>query len=248
MTTKAKEAMHEKKRGILPLLLLVFVFVFALTLFVLPLNSAYANEEEESTISTEQPSLSRSPTEQSIASGAVAIGSVNNGTLAEAETEAAEEQEEQSPQGELGDQAGEFSEEDVIGAQTNQGGSTIADAEIPLAESITTIQSSNTQGSIFNTVLVAITTLTMLVMILALSIRKVKDYRIVATRTIAAAVGLVVIASWSLLDKLQAMTQLFNESTPLITVLFCAYAVAFASSYAYEVHLGKKKLEGSTEE
>lgn len=132
-----------------------------------------------------------------------------------------------------------FDSEDIIDAQTNQSGNVIPDTEVPLANSISSEKSQTGTGSIFNTVLIVLCVVSMLSMLIALSVRKTKDYRVIAARTVAVAVGLVTIATWSLMDKLQAPTVVFNDFTLLISALFAIYVVLAVYSYIYETRLNK---------
>lgn len=132
-----------------------------------------------------------------------------------------------------------FDPADIIDAQTGQGGATIPNADVPLAESITTTQTVASEGSIINFVLVVVCLFSMLVALLAQSVKRTKHYRAIAVRTIAVTVGLVTIASWALIDRLQLPTQLYNDSTVFIAVLFGLYVVALVYSYVYEARLAK---------
>lgn len=136
-----------------------------------------------------------------------------------------------------------FSEQDLIEAQTNQTGTRISDAAVPLASFSQDGKSpsSATGGSLVNTLIVLLNIVSMVAMLLLLSIRKTTDYRVIAVRTIAAAFGLVTITTWSLLDRLQIPTVATNDSTALIVTLFCLYTAIAAGSFFYEAHLRRQK-------
>lgn len=146
-----------------------------------------------------------------------------------------------------------FDSQDIIDAQTNQSGTIIPDSDVPLTSTLMDSKNSTVGvGSIFNTVIVALCALSMLLMFALIGIRKTKDYRVITVRTLAAAAGLVTIVSWSLMDRLQTPTLVFNDSSAFIAALFSIYVVLAAYSYIYEARLDKqskqveKPSEGNT--
>lgn len=191
-------------------IILVFVTVFiALSLFCLAPRTAFADEPTE-----QSQEISAQQQEAAVESN------IKNSTKTD------------DPQEET------YDSDDVIDAQTNQSGAYIPDTDIPLTGTITTTQATP-QGSILNTLLVAVCSISMLTMLIALFFSKTKDYRVLAIRMIAVALGLVLIASWSLVDTLQTPSQLVNEATVFMSALFSAYAIVFVYSYIYEKRLKK---------
>lgn len=137
-----------------------------------------------------------------------------------------------------------FDSQDIIDAQTSEQGITIPDSDIPLANSATIGQNSGVgsgEGSIFNTVLVVVCVLSMLAMLVLLSIRKTRNYRVIALRTVAVTFGLVTITSWSLMDRLQTPTAAFNEASAFLAALFMIYVVLAVYSYIYEMRVNKQE-------
>lgn len=220
----------KQKNQAVRLVLFACALVVAACLFVLPVSKAYADEGP--VIQSGEQSGSSQPNEgdSSGLAGGMAVSeedTVSSTDLSANSTDSS------------ANNSDAYEEEDLISAQTSQSGTTIPDASVPLAEATTQIGF----GSILNTLLVAICIITMLVMFVALLISKTKDYRVIAARTVAAAVGLVTIAAWSLLDKMQAPAALVNDATLLIASLFCIYAILLVYSYLYEARLKKARQE-----
>ena len=140
----------------------------------------------------------------------------------------------------------DYSNQDLIDAQINQTGSlpnnqpgiTIPGDEVPLSNFVQTSQSSG-GGSLVNILLAGLCVVSMGVMLLMLFVRRTSDYRVITVRTIAVAFGLIAIVMWSLFDRLQTPTTLFNSESGLIIVIFCIYAGMATISYLYEEHVKK---------
>ncbi len=133
-----------------------------------------------------------------------------------------------------------YDEQDSIDARTNQSHANIPDSEVPLASFLDREQATGAgHGSFFNALAAAFSGVSMLLMLLALSMRKTSDYRVIAVRTIAVAFGLVTIVAWSLLDRLQVSSLVFNEFSAVISVLLSIYVAFAIFSYVYEARLNK---------
>ena len=135
------------------------------------------------------------------------------------------------------------SEKDLIDAQTSRADAqrvTIPETTVPLTSFSSTVQlTSNQGGSYYNTLVAMLSIASMIAMLVLLSVRKTRSYRVIAVRTVAVAFGLVTIATWSLLDKLQVPAVVFNSSSLLITIIFGSYVVIAIASYVYEAQLNK---------
>ena len=124
----------------------------------------------------------------------------------------------------------------------------IPDEEIPLLGTPLFAQDANKtvgSGSIFNTLVAALCTITMLGMLFNLAARKGKDYRVITLRTIAIAFSLATVAVWSLVDKFAFPSTFFNSMSLVIAVLFGLYVVLSLTSFAYDAHLRKAVFEGT---
>lgn len=138
-----------------------------------------------------------------------------------------------------------FDRQDIIDAQTNQSNTpddgTIPDLKVPLAGFSPADQNLDGagRGSRFNTGLAVLCIVSLLVMLLMLFIRKTRDYRVLTVQTVAVAFGLVTIAAWVLLDRLQIPTVLFNDVSALLAVCTGIYLVVAVASYVLEARLKK---------
>ncbi|MDR1358610.1 MAG: hypothetical protein LBJ48_04575 [Coriobacteriales bacterium] len=138
-----------------------------------------------------------------------------------------------------------FNSQDIIDAQTNQSGrlsnTAIPDSEVPLAGFSPVDQSPGSagKGSSFNTLMAALCGISLAVMLLVLFVRRAQDYRILTIQTVAVAFGLVTIATWALLDRLQIPITTFNDASVLIAVLTGVSVVVAVASCVFEARLKK---------
>lgn len=212
MTTAVKDTVVGNRLKVSLYVVVLCFLVASICVFAASTQALYANEPGGAQIQEQQ-------------------GEAQSGEAGEAATDA---------EGSVGYQA--FDTQDIINAQTSNSGSTIPDVQVPLASGVHSSQSTSADsvlGSVFNTVLVVLCALSMLAMLVALTVRKTRNYRVIAVRTIAVTFGLVTITTWSLLDRLQMPETLFNDSTAIISSFFLIYLVLAVYSYLYEARLNK---------
>jgi len=127
-----------------------------------------------------------------------------------------------------------------IGLTERQGGIIVPNQVIPLSQTQLDSVSNSNDGSVFNTALVVISILIMGAMLVLLLVRRTSDYRVIAVRTIAVAFGLVTVVIWSLFDRLQVPTAMFNNTSTLLIAIFSIYVIMAIVSYFYEVRVNNK--------
>jgi hypothetical protein len=137
-----------------------------------------------------------------------------------------------------------YSQQDLLDAQTNHAGTTIQDAAVPMAaldldgfHSYSASQKSD--GSIVNTAIAIFCSISMILLMGALTRKKRISFRVLTARTLAVAIGLVTVSTWSLFDKLAVPAMWFNDTSAMIVAMFVAYLVVAATSIVIEVVIDK---------
>lgn len=126
--------------------------------------------------------------------------------------------------------------------QSGQTSASIPDTETPLTSPLQLSHKMSTkigEGSFFNTGIAVLVTLSLGGVFFVLLTQRKKNFRLVALRMTAVAFGLVTIAVWSLIDRLEHPVIFFNEVSVLMALLFTAYAATALASFVYEARISK---------
>lgn len=144
------------------------------------------------------------------------------------------------------DNTAAFDRQDAIDAQTNHAGNFsntfIPDSDVPLASGFELNQSADMAGggSYVNAIIAALCLILLIAVLVMLFARKTKDYRVIVVRTAAAAFGIVALAVWALLDRMQVPSTPINENTLLLAVLLGVVVALMVASYVLEARLLKQ--------
>jgi hypothetical protein len=146
--------------------------------------------------------------------------------------------------------ASAYSPEELLDAQTSHAETLIPDSSVPMSSWVNNGAAANggasgaNDGSLVNTILATVCAISMVLAMFALTRRKNSSFSVVTVRTVAVAIGLVMVSTWSLLDKLATPTLLLNDSSSVIITMFVLYTIALVASFVWESHADARRGAG----